>query len=76
MSESRIINSGLPSWLTLSPVEAIFYEDDVPDEWEEYYKANVEFFDDLGSPGGAAKLGNTGKDHPIISALPPQNHDD
>ncbi|SMY05441.1 NAD-dependent dihydropyrimidine dehydrogenase, PreA subunit, partial [Brevibacterium aurantiacum] len=34
------------------PVEAIFYEDDVPDEWEDYYKANVEFFDDLGSPVG------------------------
>ena len=34
------------------PVEAIYYEDDVPEEWAEYYKANVEFFDDLGSPGG------------------------
>ena len=37
------------------PVEAIFYEDDVPDEWKDYTAANVEFFDDLGSPGGAAK---------------------
>src|SRR6478735_1776108 len=34
------------------PVEAIYYEDDVPEQWTEYYKANVEFFDDLGSPGG------------------------
>ena len=33
------------------PVEAIYYEDDVPEQWAEYYKANVEFFDDLGSPG-------------------------
>ena len=33
------------------PVEAIYYEDDVPEQWTEYYKANVEFFDDLGSPG-------------------------
>ena len=33
------------------PVEAIFYEDDVPDQWKDYYKANVEFFEDLGSPG-------------------------
>ena len=32
------------------PVEAIYYEDDVPEQWAEYYKANVEFFDDLGSP--------------------------
>lgn len=57
------------------PVEAIFYEDDTPEEWSEYYKVNVEFFDELGSPGGAAKLGNTGLDHPIISALPLQQHD-
>lgn len=46
-----------------------------PEEWADYYKANVEFFDDLGSPGGAAKLGNTHKDHPLIAALPPQNQD-
>ena len=39
------------------PVEAIFYEDDTPEEWKDYYKANVEFFDELGSPGGASKLG-------------------
>jgi ferredoxin len=32
------------------PVEAIFYEDDTPEQWKDYYKANVEFFDDLGSP--------------------------
>ncbi|GEO93936.1 MULTISPECIES: ferredoxin [Kocuria] len=55
------------------PVEAIYYEDDTPEEWADYYKANVEFFDDLGSPGGAAKLGNTHTDHPMIAALPPQN---
>lgn len=28
------------------PVEAIFYEDDTPEEWKDYYKANVEFFDE------------------------------
>ena len=54
------------------PVEAIFYEDDVPDQWKDYYKANVEFFDDLGSPGGASKVGKINKDHPIVAALPPQ----
>ena len=54
------------------PVEAIFYEDDTPEQWKDYYKANVEFFDDLGSPGGAAKLGKIDKDHPLIAALPPQ----
>ncbi len=55
------------------PVEAIYYEDDVPEEWADYYKANVEFFNEIGSPGGAAKVGSTGTDHPYISALPPQN---
>ena len=44
-----------------------------PDEWAEYYKANVEFFDELGSPGGAAKTGPTGFDHPLIAALPIQH---
>ena len=54
------------------PVEAIFYEDDTPEQWKDYYKANVEFFDDLGSPGGAAKIGKIDKDHPLVAALPPQ----
>jgi len=39
------------------PVEAIYYEDDLPDEWQDYYTANVEFFQDVGSPGGAANPG-------------------
>ena len=54
------------------PVEAIFYEDDVPDQWKDYYKANVEFFSDLGSPGGASKVGKITHDHPFVAALPPQ----
>ena len=58
------------------PVEAIFYEDDVPDKWRDYYQANVDFFEDLGSPGGAAKLGKIDKDHALIAALPPQVHDE
>jgi NAD-dependent dihydropyrimidine dehydrogenase PreA subunit len=57
------------------PVEAIFYEDDVPEQWKGYYDANVKFFDDLGSPGGAAKMGVIDKDEASIAALPPQNQD-
>ncbi|MGN6162605.1 MAG: 4Fe-4S dicluster domain-containing protein, partial [Marmoricola sp.] len=59
------------------PVEAIYYEDDTPAEWKDYYEANVHFFDDLGSPGGAAKMVETTVqlDHPMIAALPPQNQD-
>lgn len=58
------------------PVEAIFYEDDTPEEWKEYYDANVHFFDDLGSPGGAAKMGEIDLDHPLVAALPPQEHEE
>ena len=57
------------------PVEAIYYEDDVPDKWKDFYNANVEFFSDLGSPGGAAKTGKIGKDHPLVAALPPQGEE-
>ena len=52
------------------PVEAIYYEDDLPGKWADYYKANVEFFDEVGSPGGASKVGVIHKDHALISALP------
>lgn len=57
------------------PVEAIFYEDDVPEEWSDYYDANVNFFDKLGSPGGAARTGPVDYDHKLIENLPPQNQD-
>ena len=53
------------------PVEAIFYEDDVPDEWEPYTAANVDFFDDLGSPGGASKVGKTDYDRRSSGGLRP-----
>ncbi|HIT75224.1 MAG TPA: ferredoxin family protein [Candidatus Avipropionibacterium avicola] len=55
------------------PVDAIYYEDDLPEEEQAYYDANVHFFDDLGSPGGASKLGVVDADHPFVAALPPQN---
>ena len=43
-----------------------------PEKWKDYYAANVDFFDDLGSPGGAAEMGEIDKDHPMIAALEPQ----
>jgi ferredoxin len=52
------------------PVEAIYYEDDVPEQWKEYTKINADFFEELGSPGGASKVGAVGKDHPVVAALP------
>lgn len=54
------------------PVEAIYYEDDLPDDQQSFLRINTEFFADLGSPGGAARLGPTHKDHPEVAALPPQ----
>ena len=40
------------------PVEAIYYEDDVPDQWSGYTQINADFFAELGSPGGASKVGH------------------
>ena len=51
------------------PVEAIYYEDDLPDKWRDYTQANVDFFDDLGSPGGASKVGKTESDPDLIANL-------
>jgi NAD-dependent dihydropyrimidine dehydrogenase PreA subunit len=62
------------------PVEAIFYEDDVPAHWAQYTGDNAAFFADvlpgredaLGSPGGAAKLGALDVDTPLVAGLPVQ----
>ncbi len=54
------------------PVEAIFYEDDVPEQWKDFTDANYRFFDDLGSPGGASKVGKIEADAPFVAALPPK----
>ena len=54
------------------PVEAIYYEDDLPEEQEEYLDINAQFFESLGSPGGAARLGPVDHDHPTVEQLPPQ----
>jgi hypothetical protein len=53
------------------PVTAIFYEDDVPAEWKQFTPINAEWFNDdisgVGSPGGAAQVGPSDKDHPIVA---------
>ncbi|MFZ3475053.1 ferredoxin [Streptomyces sp. 4.24] len=54
------------------PVEAIFFEDDTPQEWQHFNTVNAEFFADLGAPGSSAKVGPIGRDHPIVAALPTQ----
>ena len=52
------------------PVEAIYYEDDLPDQYSVYYAVNVEFFSEIGSPGGASKVGQLHFDHPQVAQLP------
>ena len=57
------------------PVEAIYYEDDVPSQWKDFRTVGSEFFVELGSPGGAAKLGAQTFDVPVVAALPKQEHE-
>ena len=58
------------------PVEAIYYEDDVPDQWSAYTGINADFFEELGSPGGASKVGMTANDPQVVKALPPKGEGD
>jgi NAD-dependent dihydropyrimidine dehydrogenase PreA subunit len=59
------------------PVEAIYYEDDLPENLRQYLADNSAFFTDvlpgrdasLGSPGGAARLGALGVDTPLVAGL-------
>jgi NAD-dependent dihydropyrimidine dehydrogenase PreA subunit len=61
------------------PVEAIYYEDDLPEKWSAYTADNARFFTEtlpgldvpLGSPSGAAKLGAIPADTPMVAGLPP-----
>ena len=62
------------------PVEAIYYEDDLPEKWALHREDNERFFSEtlpgrdgpLGSPGGAAKQGRLGVDTPYVAGLAPQ----
>ncbi|MGW0538599.1 ferredoxin [Streptomyces sp. NPDC003032] len=52
------------------PVEAIYFEDDVPADWGDHRGSNVAFFDAIGSPGGAAALGALPHDSALVASLP------
>jgi len=52
------------------PCRSIYYEDDVPGEWNQFGEINAGFFQTIGSPGGASKVGATDADHPTVVALP------
>ena len=58
------------------PVEAIYYEDDVPESWRTYISANIGFFDTVGSPGGASWLGRLDHDAEPVKSRPPRSDGD
>ncbi|MEU0543571.1 ferredoxin [Nocardia sp. NPDC005978] len=61
------------------PVEAIYYEDDMPDGQDDFITENARFFTEtlpgrpepLGSPGGAARIGVVGADTEYIASYQP-----
>ena len=52
------------------PVEAIYYDEDVPEEWAAYTKANADFVEQAGLSGGGKKVGKTLFDVEPIADLP------
>ena len=52
------------------PVEAIFFDEDLPQQWSEFRPANEEVFATVGSPGGAASAGPLTTDHPVVDHVP------
>lgn len=64
----------------LCEVDAIFYEDDLPESESMFLADNAAFFAEilpgrdaaLGTPGGAESVGPVGVDTPMVAALPRQ----
>ncbi|MGX1267939.1 ferredoxin [Streptomyces phaeoluteigriseus] len=52
------------------PVEAIFYEDDLPPSWAHYVAVNAEYFE---AATESNRRRDTPGDHPFVAALPPQH---
>ena len=53
------------------PMSAVFYRDDLTPELEPFLALNAIFFEPIGSPGGAMKLGLAGRDPAFVASLPP-----
>jgi Fe-S-cluster-containing hydrogenase component 2 len=72
------INCG--ACVPVCPVEAIYYEDDLPESLHRHLKDNADFFtqtlpgqsEPLRSPGAAAPVGRLGVDTPLVASYPPQ----
>ncbi|KAA0942498.1 MULTISPECIES: ferredoxin [Streptomyces] len=54
------------------PVEAVFFEADLPAAWQGYRASAEDFFQGVGSPGGSAATGPYDHDSPLVAALEPQ----
>jgi NAD-dependent dihydropyrimidine dehydrogenase PreA subunit len=62
------------------PVEAIYYEDDLPESLQRHRKDNADFFSEtlagrsqpLHSPGAAAPVERLGVDTPMVALYPPR----
>lgn len=54
------------------PQVSIFHEEDLAEDKQQWSEVNAEFFGEIGSPGGARKVGATGVDHPTVAAMDPQ----
>jgi NAD-dependent dihydropyrimidine dehydrogenase PreA subunit len=56
--------------LSVCPVDAIFYEGDLPEAMRGFRAANAAFFDSLGMPGGAARVGFIARDADFVVYYP------
>lgn len=62
----------------LCEVDAIYYDDDLPESEKKFLADNAAFFSQvlpgrdapLGTPGGSVDLGPLGVDTPMVAALP------
>lgn len=52
------------------PVEAIYFEDDLPDKWVAFRDVNAEAFQSIGSPGGASRAGRIERDPAFVEGQP------
>ncbi|MGW4597178.1 ferredoxin [Streptomyces sp. NPDC004457] len=52
------------------PVEAVFYQDDLPADWADYLGVERDFFATVGAPGGASSQPPLETDHPAVAGEP------
>jgi NAD-dependent dihydropyrimidine dehydrogenase PreA subunit len=53
------------------PQEAVYHQDELKPARIDFAAVAREFFEAVGSPGGAGEVDLSGTDHPLVAALPP-----